>query len=150
MRNLRGLEWVVMCRFGAVWGGDWHLWSKPGRGTGQGINWRGTRLGAHAGRTYKRFDAIDVAGPTRNKLEGHRPRCPFGSYVQTFHGCDVAGRDTGTEAGAPPGQKYKRFSLHSGRWTRSVVLSGYGPTIAGYQSKCHKAAQHAQQKRQHV
>ena len=81
----------------------------------------GTEAGAHAGRTYKRFDAMDVAGS-----------------------------DTGTEAGAPPGQKYKRFSLHSGRWTRSVVLSGYGPTIAGYQSKCHKAAQHAQQKRQHV
>ena len=36
---------------------------------------------------------------TGNSMEGHRPRC---LRVQTFRVCDVAGSNTGTEAGAPP------------------------------------------------
>ena len=50
-----------------------------------------------AARGYKHFMPVMSRVAIRNELEGHRPRCP---RVQTFHACDVAGSDTGTEAGA--------------------------------------------------
>ena len=89
----------------------------------------GTEAGAPPGRTYKRFDVIDVArGRHRINWRGTGLGAHAGRTYKHFMGVMSRVYATGTEAGAPPGQKYKRLmsSMSRGRHGINWRSTGLG------------------------